>query len=122
MDKKVVLVVEDNKELREVLKTILETGYGYEVLEATDGATAIGILTGRKPHIDAAILDIVMKGHGGSVRDYLKKMPQYREVPIIYHTGLSKEQFDNRILEGAYYIQKGEGSIKKIGEILKSKI
>ena len=119
MDKKTIFLVDDNNELREALKIILETTYGYEVIEAFGGANAINILGTRKPHIDAAILDMVMKGHGGSVGDYLKKTPQYKGIPIIYHTGLAKEQFDNRILEGAHYIHKEAGSIKKIGAVLK---
>ena len=119
MDKKTVLIVEDNNEIREALKTILETGHGYEVLASPNGASAIATLGFKKPHIDIAILDIVMKGHGGSVKDYLKKNPQYEQVPIIFHTGLTKEGFDNKILEGAHYIHKESGSIEKILEILK---
>lgn len=118
MDKKIILLVEDNNEVRTALKIIMENRYGYDVLEAPDGASAISILTARKPHIDAAILDIMMKGHGGTVRDHLRKTPQYKEIPIIYHTGLTKEQFDNRILEGAHYIHKEGESIKTIGELL----
>ena len=123
MDKKIILIVEDDNELREALKTILEAGCGYKVFDASNGKNAIALLSAKKPHIDAAILDMVMVGHGGTVRDYLKENPQYEQIPIIFHTGLTKEQFDNKILEGAHYVHKEfgkqTGSIAKIIELLK---
>ena len=120
MDKKIVMLVEDSATIRQLVKEVLETACGYEVLEFPNGALAIIKLGEKKPHIDAAVLDIVMMGHGGSVRDYLKKIPQYKEIPIIYHTSLAKVQFDNRILESAHYVQKSAGSIRQIAEILKN--
>ena len=118
MDKKTVLLADDDNLIRLSLKTILETNYGYEVIEATSGISAVAMLSSKKPHIDAAVLDIVMAGHGGSVGDYLKKTPEYSDVLIIYYSGLDKNQFDNKILEGAIYIHKESGGFKKIGETL----
>ena len=119
MCKKTVLLVEDSATVRQAEKKALETKGGYEVLEFPDGATATATLTARKPHIDAAVLDIVMMGHGGSIKDYLRKIPEYKEIPILFHTSLVKEQFDNRILEGAHYVQKGRDSIMQVVGILK---
>ena len=113
------MVVEDMPEVRETIKAVLETTYGYGVIAAPDGANAIAILNARQPDIDAAVLDIMMKGHGGSVKDYLGRKPKYKDVVIVYHTGLDKDQFDNRILQGAYYVQKGGKSIEVIGTLLK---
>ncbi len=119
MSKKVVLLVEDSNTTRDVMKKILETDYDYEMLEFRDGMSAIRALDAKKPHFDAAVLDIVMMGHGGSVMDYLKKTPEYKEVPIIFHTSLAEEQFDNKLLQGAEYIQKGGGSVDRVGQALK---
>lgn len=119
MDKKTILLVDDDSLIRQGLKAVLETEYGYEVIEAPNGASALAILSARKPPIDAAILDIVMAGHGGSVRDYLNKDPQYKDTLIIYYSGLDKNQFDNKILEGAYYVNKEKGGIKQVAELLK---
>ncbi len=119
MDKKTILLVEDFTEVRELVKEVLETGYDFEVVEFRDGMSAIRALDAKKTHFDAAVLDIVMMGHGGSVMDYLKKIPQYKEIPIIFHTGLMKEQFDNRLLESAHYVQKGEGSADQVAQILR---
>lgn len=122
MIKKTVLLVDDDELIRQSLKAVLETAYGYEVIEARNGASAIAILSARKPHIDAAILDIVMAGHGGSVRDYLRKIPEYKDILIIYYSGLDKNQFDNKILEGTFYIHKETGGIPKIAAILKEQL
>lgn len=115
--KKVILVVEDTSEIREAVKVYLEEVLGYEIITAVGGALALQMLRKEKPHLDAAVLDIMMMGHGGTVGDFLKK--EYKGIPIIYHTALTREQFDNRLLEGAYYIYKGEErGLKKLGEIL----
>ena len=119
MDKKTVFLVEDSTATREALKQLLADFYGYEVVACVDGANAIALLGAKKPHIDAAILDIMMRGHGGAVRDYLRSLPEYRGVHIIYHTSLSKEQVDNRLLEGAHFVEKGKDSIPEIGKLLR---
>lgn len=122
MSKKTILLVEDDDIIRLSLKTILEAIPDYKVIESPNGANALALLSSKKPQIDAAVLDIMMTGHGGSVGDYLKKAPQYDNTLIIYHTGLNKNQFNNKILEGALYVNKGKESINKIAEILKEQL
>ena len=118
MEKKKVLLVEDNSDLRDVIKTFLETAMGYEVITAKDGVEALNILKNKKPDIKVAILDIMMRSHGGTVGDYLKKHPDYKGVPIIYHTGLTEDQIDRKILEGAYYVHKEGNSLFALKELL----
>ncbi len=119
MDKKIVLLVEDTGSVRAALKEAMEKDYNYEVLDFPDGAHATPKIDREKPHIDAAVLDIMMLGHGGTIADQLKRTSQYKEIPIIYHTSLTKEMFDNRLLEGAHYVKKAPDSIQQVGEILK---
>ena len=99
MSKKTILLVDDDEVIRQGLKAIIETETEYNVIDVSSGSGAIAILSARKPQIDAAILDIVMQGHGGSVGDYLRKTPDYKNTVIIYYSGLDKNQFDNKILE-----------------------
>ena len=122
MDKKTILLVEDDTVIRQSLKLMLEASCGYKVIEAPSGAAAINILSREKPVLDAAILDIMMTGQGGSVGDYLRKQEQYDIILIIYYTGLNKNQFNNKILEGALYVHKEAGSIKKLERILKEQL
>lgn len=123
MSKKTILLVEDDPIVRQSLKTMMEDSCGYEVIDAPNGVSAINILSSQKPKLNAAILDIMMAaGHGGSVGDYLKKHPPYDALLIIYYTALDKHQFDNKILEGALYINKQTGGLKKLEEILKEQV
>jgi len=59
-----VLVVEDQRELRELAGAIL-SGYGYQVLEAPDGAAALEICRLHHGVIDAMVTDVVMPGMSG---------------------------------------------------------
>ncbi len=118
MAEKTILLVEDSQMTREAIKQLLEDVYHFKVLACLDGASAIALLTAKKPHIDGAVLDIMMRGHGGSVRDYLKSLPEYKGIPIIYHTSLTEEQIDSRILVDACYMEKGKDSIRKVGDKL----
>ncbi|GEM_PF-3413049 len=117
-----ILVVEDNAEVREVLKTYLENVLGFEVITASDGVRALQLLRSQKPELKAAILDIMMRSHGGTVADFLKKDPQYKDTVIIYHTALTQEQVDKRILEGAHFVHKGGDSLKEIAAILRKEL
>ncbi len=119
MDKKTVLLVEDDELIRKSLKVTIETDCSYTVIDFPDGTVAIKALSEKKLQIDAAVLDIVMHGHGGSIRDYLKKTPEYSNTLIIFYTGLEKQEFDNRILQGAHYLSKEKATVKQVGEILK---
>ena len=118
MSKKRVLLVEDNREVREMLKSFLEETMDVEIRIAKDGVEALNLLRRDNPEFDAVILDVMMRSHGGTVADFLRRHPQYKDIPIIYHTGLSREQLDKKILEGAYYVEKSSQSMWKIKELL----
>jgi DNA-binding NtrC family response regulator len=57
-----ILVVDDERNVRLLLKRILERA-GYQVTEASNGEEAIRHLGAR--HYDLAIMDVVMPGKGG---------------------------------------------------------
>lgn len=57
-----VLIVDDSALSRRTLRRILESA-GYEVVEATDGMTALEVYFLEKPHL--VLLDLVMKGMYG---------------------------------------------------------
>jgi CheY-like chemotaxis protein len=62
--RKTILVVEDDPDVREYASHVLEE-YGYTVLSAPDGATALAILRDVGPPIDLLFTDIVMPGLDG---------------------------------------------------------
>jgi len=60
-----ILVVEDDKNLRELAVKLLQDG-GYRVLEAKDPEDALRILAASEPEIDLLLTDVVMPGTSGT--------------------------------------------------------
>jgi DNA-binding response OmpR family regulator len=81
MSKKRILVVDDEKDIREIIRVYLEED-GYEVIEAANGEKAILMAQTSKP--DLITLDIMMPGMDGfEVGHVLKSNSQTQNIPII---------------------------------------
>jgi CheY-like chemotaxis protein len=94
-----VLVVEDNDDAREMLKTILQL-YGHEVLEATDGAA--GLRLAIETHPEVALIDL-----GLPIMDGLELARQIRRQPLqpgrlIAVTGYGQPEDRRRSLEAGF--------------------
>lgn len=88
-----ILIVDDNKLTRKILKDILENA-GYGVLEAKDGEEALQIYRNKLP--DMVILDIVMPGMNGfDLLRILRKEEENLMLPIILLT--SQDNFEEKI-------------------------
>lgn len=75
-----ILIVEDEKNIRELLKDILEPI--YTIIEAEDGQEALDIIA--KSHPDIIVSDVLMPNLDGmSLIDRLKENPQTVYIPII---------------------------------------
>jgi len=84
---KKVLVVEDDKFLRKIIKRKL-SAEGYEVLEAVDGEEGIRMAKGKKP--DLILLDLVLPEITGfEVLAKLKEKGPVSEIPVIILSNLS---------------------------------
>lgn len=73
-----ILVVDDEKEIRELLRLYLENA-GYKVLEAEDGQQALDIF--RSKHIDLCLLDIMMPKLDGY--HVLQELRKESNVPVV---------------------------------------
>ncbi|WP_232379367.1 response regulator [Polyangium fumosum] len=80
--KRTVLVVDDEVEIRNILRLVLEQR-GYRVLEADRGEAALRILKEDVP--DAIILDAMLPGelHGFDIARQLKGSERYGHIPIV---------------------------------------
>jgi chemotaxis protein histidine kinase CheA/CheY-like chemotaxis protein len=77
-----VLVIDDSKMVREILKTTLE-GAGYDVLEAQNGQVAID-LAPQFLGIDLVICDVAMpKMNGFDFLRTCRQYPAYSTVPVV---------------------------------------
>ena len=83
-----ILVVEDEKTLREVTVALLQ-GAGYRVLEAKDPEEALRIITDSDPPIDLLLTDVVMPGRSGAdlATEGRKRRPRLRSVFMSGYTG-----------------------------------
>ncbi|AFZ25994.1 PAS domain S-box [Cylindrospermum stagnale PCC 7417] len=98
-NRKTILVVDDDVNIRELLRQQLETE-GYNVREAKDGVDAIHQIKTARP--DLILLDVMMPQiNGFDVAAVLKNDPQTADIPIIilsiienkergYHIGIDR--------------------------------
>lgn len=78
---KKVLIVEDNVDNREVIRTVL-THHGYEVIEAVDGVEGIDKAGQEKP--DIILMDLSLpKMDGWEATRRLKADDELKNIPVI---------------------------------------
>jgi len=75
---KKILVVEDEKDIRELLQVTLEAA-GYETLKAANGDEALHIIEAESP--DLVVLDILMPGMSGF--QVLRQLRETSDTPVI---------------------------------------
>src|SRR5258706_14120022 len=82
--KPLVLVVEDDPEIRKLLRKYLDK-LGFEVAEAGTGKAALGLLddpAGAKPAL--VCLDLMLpESSGYAICEHIRRTPRLREVPVL---------------------------------------
>ncbi len=92
-----VLLVEDEDQLRRVMKDLLERE-GYSIAEARDGVQALDQVDRFAP--DVIILDLNLPGIDGySVLTQLRSRPATRSIPVIVLTAKGDEDNEVRVFE-----------------------
>ena len=89
--KYVILIADDEAEIRDLLRLYLENS-GYDVLEAADGLEALAIL--KKEHVDLAVLDVMMPCMNGL--HVLKKIRETSNNPVLVFS--AKDADSDKIL------------------------
>jgi CheY-like chemotaxis protein len=80
-DKQTILIVEDNSDSREMLRTFLENA-GYKVLEAEDGREAIEVARESLP--DLLMIDLNLPVVDGiSATREIRRLDGLRSIPVI---------------------------------------
>ena len=122
MDKKKILLVEDEKVLIETVTLRLEAA-GYEVIPAYDGREGLEKAKREKP--DLIILDLMLpKMDGYKVCGLLKADTRYNKIPIIMFTARAQEsdkKMGQEVGADAYITKPFEPQLllEKIRELLK---
>ena len=122
--KKKILVVDDEVELVDLLKSRLEEN-DYEVFEAYDGEE--GVEKARKENPDLMILDLMLpKMNGYKVCSILKSDLYYARTPIIIYTAVLQDE-ERKLCEAvganAYFTKpvEPETLLRKMEELIQAK-
>ena len=92
-----VLLVDDEDQLRRVMKDLLERD-GYEVTEAADGVEALDQVDRHAP--DIIVLDLNLPGLDGyGVLAHLRSRPATQDIPVVVLTALGDEDSEVRVFE-----------------------
>jgi CheY-like chemotaxis protein len=107
MAKKLVLIVEDEPDNREIIRTVVEEIVGYEAALASDGEAALQAIATRTP--DLILMDLMMPVLNGfeTIRA-LKAQSATERIPIIAVSALSRPRDQEQAFEAGAddYISK----------------
>lgn len=96
MPKPTVLIVDDKKVNRQILRLIFAEE--YFLLEAENGEAALKIL--EQNPVDLMILDLVMPVMNGfEVLEKIKTLPQNQQIPVVVNTEFGEESNEIRALD-----------------------
>jgi PAS domain S-box-containing protein len=113
-----VLVVDDDKDMRQRLRTVLERN-GWTVREAGNGAEALERVTHAPPHL--ILLDLTMPVMDGfSFLNRLRETPGCSDIPVVVLTArdISAAERD-QLAEADQVFRKGETSMKDLAAELR---
>ena len=122
MEKKKVLVVDDEENVRRLLLSMLRNK--YIVLEAKDGEVAIDIARSQGP--DIILMDIMMPNIDGYTACYtIKQDPVTKAIPIVMLTAIGYElnvKFSQEMGANGYVTKpfSPQDLLDTIGQFLKS--
>ena len=105
--KETILAVEDESALRDLVHEILE-GYGYRVLQASNGLQALEVWRRHRNEIDLLFTDMMMP-EGVSGRELAEILTsEKQELKVVYTSGYSVDVVasDMNFEEGYNFLQK----------------
>jgi CheY-like chemotaxis protein len=83
-----ILIVDDEQIVRNSLRRAL-TRFGYRVLDAGDGTSALAAMQAADPPVDLVILDLVLPGGGAGIFELLKAIRP--DVRVLVSSGYSPD-------------------------------
>jgi len=116
-----ILLVEDEVLVRVLVRDVL-TGHGYSVLEAKDGADAMGIAVSHRGPIHLMIADVVMPNMGGP-EVAVSLAPLLHDMKVLFMSGYTDEAIAQRgiLRPGTSFLQKPfrlDSLLRKVREVL----
>ena len=91
MNKPVILIVDDEMDMRIFMSTLFETS-GFKAVTARDGNQ--GLVRADENRPDLIILDVMMPGEGGALMyKALKGDPRLKDIPVIMLSAVNETSF-----------------------------
>ena len=110
-EKKRILVVDDEPDMVDMLKTALETA-SFDVITGSDGEQAVTKARAERP--DAVILDLMMPGKNGfDACKELKNDPATASIPVLVLTAIGQHLTDTKYAKDMGLQLESEDFIKK---------
>ena len=101
-----VLVVDDDPDIRETLRFVLEDA-GYPVYTAENGREALEVLADAQPLPGLILLDLMMPVmNGWQLRMELLKDQRLARIPVVVISGAANVESEARALGAAGYLAK----------------
>jgi CheY-like chemotaxis protein len=98
MPSKLVLIVEDEPDNREIIRTVVEDLMGYEAALVADGAAALTAITERPP--DLILMAVMMPVHNGfAAISAVKAGPATAGIPVIAISALGRPRDQQQAIE-----------------------
>lgn len=116
-----ILVVDDDPDYLEFLRTAFEDQYGYHVTTAASGDEALRILEDEHTFFDLMFLDYLMPRLTGL--DVMRRMKELgNETPVVMLTGAGNEEIAVEAMkQGAYdYLRKENIDLRRLGLIVEA--
>lgn len=123
MEKKKIMIVDDEESLVELVKALLERE-GFEVIEAYNGKECLEKLKSIKP--DLILLDLMMPGMSGrEVLEKIRKNPKTKDLKVAFLTVAHFSEIGKKVCEDlkvCAYITKpfdNKELVQKVKELVK---
>ncbi len=119
---KTIMIVEDEQSYHDIYKIILKER-DYETIHAYDGDEALAIMEEKKP--DLIIIDLLLDlVTGDTFFLYIKGMPEYSHIPVIFLSSCSKNRIKSlkQIDPGLVFFNKSELTKEKLLEEIDKKL
>ena len=93
-DRKVVMVVEDDRPVGEILASIINDEEGYYAIHVTRPTEALETMKNVKP--DLLVLDVNLPGMSGlELYDRVRGDDDLKRIPVMFETALAREHRDD---------------------------
>jgi CheY-like chemotaxis protein len=116
-----ILVAEDDPDVRRVTQIVLRE-FGYRVIEAVDGNSAIEKFIENRDDIELLLLDVIMpKKNGKKVYEEIRKMRP--DIKCFFISGYTADVMQQKGIteQGFYFVSKPispETLLRKVREVL----